>query len=366
MEQTETSNNSVLPYFPNLDGLRFFGFLVVFCSHGIIGTTGLFTEFNYRAAVGLDMFFVMSAFLITYRLIKEKEQSGIISLKRFFWRRSLRVWPLYFAMVFFGYGLHALMKHWGQNLEELPPIWTFLTFTMNFWIVQHGESFLFFMVILWSVCLEEQFYLLIGFFMRFLEQLLLPFSLVLIFGSLLFRYTHQNESLQMMFNSVSLAGSFGMGIFAAWAYHRYQHVWTDALGDSKKFWVFIYLLFLFNFLFYPALYENKPWGFLDRPILWVFMSVLIVGQCLPVRTFLPMGASSIVRYLGKISYGLYVFHGAVISAFLLLPFAFESLGLYHLVLRPVLILGVTILFASLSFHYFERPFLRLKVRLSGV
>ena len=366
MEQTEPSNNSVLPYFPNLYGLRFFGFLVVFCSHGIIGTTGLFTEFNYRAAVGLDMFFVMSAFLITYRLIKEKEQSGAISLRRFFWRRSLRVWPLYFAMVFFGYGLHALMKHWGQNLEELPPIWTFLTFTMNFWIVQHGESFLFFMVILWSVCLEEQFYLLIGFFMRFLEQLLLPFSMVLIFGSLLFRYTHQNESLQMMFNSVSLAGSFGMGIFAAWAYHRYQHVWTDALGDSKKFWVFIYLLFLFNFLFYPVLYENKPWGFLDRPILWVFMSVLIVGQCLPVRTFLPMGASSIVRYLGKISYGLYVFHGAVISAFLLIPFAFESHGLYHLVLRPVLILGVTILFASLSFHYFERPFLRLKVRLSGV
>jgi len=324
MEQTEPSNNSVLPYFPNLDGLRFFGFLVVFCSHGIIGTTGLFTEFNYRAAVGLDMFFVMSAFLITFRLIKEKEQSGAISLRRFFWRRSLRVWPLYFAMVFFGYGLHALMKHWGQNLEELPPIWTFLTFTMNFWIVQNGESFLFFMIILWSVCLEEQFYLLIGFFMRFLERLLLPFSIVLIVA------------------------------------------WKDALGNRKTFWVFVYILFLINFLLYPVLYENKSWGFVDRPILWVFMAVMIVGQCLPVRTFLPMGASSIVRYLGKISYGLYVFHGAVISAFLMLPLAFESFGLYHLVLRPILILGVTILIASISYKYFERPFLRLKAKLSGV
>jgi peptidoglycan/LPS O-acetylase OafA/YrhL len=366
MEQTEPSNNSVLPYFPNLDGLRFFGFLVVFCSHGIIGTTGLFTEFNYRAAVGLDMFFVMSAFLITFRLIKEKEQSGAISLRRFFWRRSLRVWPLYFAMVFFGYGLHALMKHWGQNLEELPPIWTFLTFTMNFWIVQNGESFLFFMIILWSVCLEEQFYLLIGFFMRFLEPLLLPFSILLILGSLWFRYTHQNESLQMMYNSISLAGSFGMGVLAAWTYHRYQHAWKDTLGNRKTFWIFVYILFLINFLLYPVLYENKSWGFVDRPILWVFMAVMIVGQCLPGKTFLPMGASAAFRYLGKISYGLYVFHGAVISAFLMLPLAFESFGLYHLVLRPILILGVTILIASISYKYFERPFLRLKAKLSGV
>ncbi len=366
MEQTETSNNSALPYFPNLDGLRFFGFLVVFCSHGIIGTTGLFTEFNYRASVGLDMFFVMSAFLITFRLIKEKEQLGTISLRRFFWRRSLRVWPLYFAMVFFGYGLHAYLKHLGQNLEELPPIWTFLTFTMNFWVVENGESFLFFMVILWSVCLEEQFYLLIGFFMRYLERMLLPFSILLIMGSMLFRYTHQKESLQMMYNSISLAGSFGMGIFAAWTYQRFQHTWVSALGNRKTFWIFVYLLFLTNFLLYPVLYDNKPWGYVDRPVLWVFMAVIIVGQCLPIKTFMPMGAYPVFRYLGKISYGLYVFHGAVISAFLMLPFAFEPNGLYHLVFRPILILGVTILVASSSYNYFERPFLRLKARLSGV
>lgn len=365
MQRKEPVNTQSLPYFPNLDGLRFFGFLIVFCSHGFIGTTGLFTQFNYRAAVGLDLFFVMSAFLITHILLLEKDRNGTISLRRFFYRRSLRVWPLYFAMVFAGFGFHAFWSSIGHSLEELPPLWTFLTFTMNFWILENGESFLFFMIFLWSVCLEEQFYAVLGVIMRFANRYLVPISCLLIACSIVFRFLYQDEKLQMMYNSLSLGGSFGVGMLTAWAYHRYHAVWSMAYANSRGFWLLVYLLFFLHLIFFSWLYDARPWAFIDRPILWIFMAIIIVGQCLPGKTFLPMGKSEIIRYLGKISYGLYVFHGVFISAFLILPIDFEPLGWYHVVIRPLLILACTILLAAFSYRYFERPFLLWKSRLQG-
>lgn len=366
MQRTETPQNASLPYFPNLDGLRFFGFLIVFFSHGYIGTTGLFTAYNYQAAAGLDLFFVMSAFLITYRLIKENEFYGRISLRRFIYRRSLRVWPLYFAVVFFGFGTHAILQSAGGELEPLPPLWTFLTFTMNFWVVNHGEAFLFFLVFLWSVCLEEQFYAMLGLLMRFVHSMLIPIAVLLIIGSAWYRFQHQSESLQLMYHSCSLMGSFGFGILAAWLYHRHGTWLFNKLEQRSLVWMMLYLIFLLHMVFYSAIYDDASWSFLGRLVMWLLMSCIIIGQCAPHKPFLPMGRFASLRYLGKISYGLYVFHGIFILLFLQLPFSFESNGWYHLLIRPVLILVFTILASAISYRYFERPFLQLKSKLNGL
>jgi len=366
MQRSENVQPSSLPYFPNLDGLRFIGFLIVFFSHGYIGTTGLFTEYNYQAAAGLDLFFVMSAFLITYRLIREYEIHGRIGLRKFVYRRSLRVWPLYFAVVFFGFGLHAFLQSDGNDLEPLPPLWTFLTFTMNFWIAQHGEAFLFFLVFLWSVCLEEQFYAVLGLLMRYFYFLLVPAALILIVGSVVFRYYHQTESLQLMYNSMSLMGSFGFGILLAWIYHKHGHSLFKHLDKHHYLWSIVYVLFFANMYFYNQLYADASWSYLDRLVIWVFMSLIILGQCAPNKQFLPMGRFASFRYLGKISYGLYVYHGIFILLFLQLPIVFEPNGWYHLLFRPLLILGCTIMVSAISYQYFEKPFLQWKSKLSGL
>jgi len=364
MQQPKPYDFSAVPYFPNLDGLRFISFMIVFFSHGIVGTTGMLRDYNYLAFTGLDFFFVLSAFLITHRLLSEKQLKGAISLRRFFYRRCLRVWPLYFLTVSVGFALYFFSSKFGIDLAPLPPFWTFLTFTVNFWMVEHGTAFLFFMVFLWSICLEEQFYVILGLLMRYASKWLLPLALLLVASSLCFRFIYQDQSLKLLYHSISLAGSFGMGIITAWVSFRFESRICSMFADHRLFWCFFYFLFLANLVLFPVIYRNYPLNVLDRPILWVLMSFVIIDQCVPKKTFLPMGRWHVFRYLGKISYGMYIFHGVFILLVLQLPFSFESKDAYHLFLRPIIIFALTVLAASISFRFFEKPFLKLKSKLS--
>src|ERR1700722_6435581 len=83
-------------YRPELDALRFFAFLGVLLHHGP-KPQGFLTVVSDAGSFGLLMFFLLSAYLITELLFREREQTGTISWKHFFVRRALRIWPLYYA-----------------------------------------------------------------------------------------------------------------------------------------------------------------------------------------------------------------------------------------------------------------------------
>ena len=134
-------------YFQNLDGLRFFCFLTVFFYHGFhtesaaVKDSGLYQFFKWGIAengfLGVNFFFVLSGFLITYLLIKEKELNGKINIIHFWFRRILRIWPLYFICVFVGFGLFPFAKTMmGGVSTESANIWYYLTFTNNFDFIQ--------------------------------------------------------------------------------------------------------------------------------------------------------------------------------------------------------------------------------------
>src|SRR5690348_9426031 len=109
-QQAESMQQTLSPakakiFFPNLDGLRFFSFLVVFLYHGHLSIfsylkdsqpkTYAAIEFLFQHGnLGVNFFFVLSGFLITYLLIKEKEFTGTIHVQNFYIRRILRIWPL--------------------------------------------------------------------------------------------------------------------------------------------------------------------------------------------------------------------------------------------------------------------------------
>src|SRR6187402_557963 len=107
-------------FFPNLDGLRFICFFFVFMVHSFVtddvsinnNPVHIFLKQYLFAGgqLGVNMFFVLSGFLITYLLLSEKEISGKINIKNFYIRRVLRIWPLYFFCVFFGFILFPLFK----------------------------------------------------------------------------------------------------------------------------------------------------------------------------------------------------------------------------------------------------------------
>ncbi len=145
-------------YRPGLDILRALAFLLVFVAHGLVAELDKSTQLGAigRAGeFGVCVFFFLSSYLITELLLREKRETGTIHIPAFYVRRILRIWPLYFAMIGVGsfYGLfspaHSVSLAWGAALM--------LLFT-NWYTAGHGypPGFLF---PLWSISLEEQFYL---------------------------------------------------------------------------------------------------------------------------------------------------------------------------------------------------------------
>jgi peptidoglycan/LPS O-acetylase OafA/YrhL len=144
---------------PSLDGLRAVSIILVIASHAIQGTHSfVFRLFFLHSDLGVRVFFIISGFLITSLLLRERAETGRISLPLFYIRRTLRILPPFVLFV----GVVAIFNAFG--IIQVPPgNWIYaLTYTMNFdthapWVLGH----------LWSLSVEEQFYLLWPLVMRF-------------------------------------------------------------------------------------------------------------------------------------------------------------------------------------------------------
>lgn len=117
-------------YRPELNLLRFIAFSMVFVTH-VAG----FSVFLYAGFFGVPIFFVLSAFLITELLQREKQQVGKISIYNFYIRRILRIWPLYFAALAFGF-LFVLPVASRYNLS-VKELLFYLFFIGNWWTAFH-------------------------------------------------------------------------------------------------------------------------------------------------------------------------------------------------------------------------------------
>ena len=98
-------------YFPELDGMRFIAFLLVYCFHGgvpplvfahLVGST-VANALRSNGGYGVQLFFILSGYLITTLLLREEARYGRIALRAFWIRRILRIWPLYYLIVFIGF-----------------------------------------------------------------------------------------------------------------------------------------------------------------------------------------------------------------------------------------------------------------------
>lgn len=136
-----------------LDHLRALAILMVMVHHYRVGLPSWLNPVSDIGWTGVDLFFVLSGYLIGYQLLKEMKNTGDISLKRFYLKRFFRIIPVYIVVLIVYYALRDYKEGSG-----MPPLWKFLTFTQNFGLdVLHGKSFSH----AWSLCIEEQFYLLL-------------------------------------------------------------------------------------------------------------------------------------------------------------------------------------------------------------
>ena len=148
-------NSNIPSKFYGLDHLRAFAILYVFLFHYTnlsLGEPEWLTPLTKFGWTGVDLFFVLSGFLISSQLFSQVNRGEKISLRVYFTKRSLRIFPLYFAVV----TIYFCFPFFRET-ETLPPVWKFLTFTQNIGLDQRNEGTF---SHAWSLCVEEQFYFL--------------------------------------------------------------------------------------------------------------------------------------------------------------------------------------------------------------
>ncbi|MFL5354224.1 acyltransferase family protein [Archangium sp.] len=336
-------------FFAGLDGLRCLSIVSVVAYH-VMGHQSVAS----RGYLGVSLFFAISGFLITTLLLRERDKVGHISVRGFFARRALRIFPLYYAVL----GLYALLVAFtekdaatrGEFFQHLP---SFLTYTSN-WFVPRAPDKRVIFYFAWSLATEEQFYLVWPLVMGLARRAWVPVAfmgglLAVALGAPLAVSAGWLEAGALgtrMLTSVSV--SICLGCLAAHAAHSpsgFGRLYR-VLGQSWSVPLFAVLLAG------AALWRGCP-SWLSSLV----MTALVVATCIRERQPLSsLFSHAWVRYVGTVSYGVYLLHMLVLNA---VRRAVPGQGVaVHLVLT----LAVSVLAATLSHRYFERWFLQLKDR----
>lgn len=314
--------------------------------------------------LGVNFFFVLSGFLITYLLIKEKKANNNIHIVNFWIRRILRIWPLYFACVFYGFIIFPYTKILAGGVpSETANFWYYLGFISNFDYIQKGLPDAKGLGVLWSVAIEEQFYLawpvILSFFRvkRFWVPLLFILS-----GSLVFRAVNDVPILHEM-HTLSCIGDMALGGLGAWLILESASFKNKIQQLPRWSILIIYAAFVVVFLFRDELLlSSYTLRVIERLIISSLMLLIILEQCYARHSFYKMGNLKLPTRLGVITYGLYCLHFITISLTLgLTKLAGLNKNIWQVIfLETIMALVITVGVSVLSYRILEKPFLRLK------
>jgi len=361
-------------HFPNLNALRFIAASAVIVHHielakSVFGLPNIadLPAIPAIGPLGVVLFFVLSGFLITYLLFVEKSTTGRISAGRFYIRRILRIWPLYYLVVTLGLfvlpriaSLHPFAgRISGDFIASIVMMYGFLP---NVALVLYPPIPLISQA--WSVGSEEQFYLIWPWIIRRSRGTYRPLiATIAIYGVLLVIMFFARR----WFNSTlvrALAGLLGtlsidcmaIGGIAAVAYLRRERFLSIVFDRRLQLVVYVVLLVMLA----------KGFTLPDRLHYHIYaplFAFVILNLACNERTIISLEAAPL-NYLGKISYGLYMYHGFAIAI------TFKVLSLWHMeravVLQYVGTFATTIVAAAISYHAIEYPILRKKYAFSSV
>lgn len=364
-------------FFENLDALRFICFLMVFLFHSFhtqipaISNHAVYQFVTHtlfgNGNLGVNFFFVLSGFLITYLLLEEKRLNGRVNIRYFYVRRILRIWPLYFACVFFGFVIFPYLKSLlGQVPNETANPWAYLFFVSNFDLIKSGLPDASMLGVLWSVAIEEQFYLFWPLFIGLVPTKRLPvlFGVILVL-SLVFRALFP-QPLYLEYHTLSCIGDMTIGAIGAYAVLLLAGFKQYIANLSKRNWLALYLLVVFIVLFRHLGYNYPLWLPFERVAVACVFLLVILEQNYAQHSLFKLKRFKCISHLGKISYGLYCLHFLGILIMLqisnLLQINQYLWGV--LLVETIIALFLTIIVSEISFHYLEKPFLALKKRFA--
>lgn len=360
-------------YIAGINGLRAIAAIAVLLSH-VTGNWGVFK----LGWIGVDLFFVISGFLITKILVENRNANNYF--KAFYSRRAIRILPIYFIVVFPLVAFHL----WRNIVPVYVPLSYFVyfqnSFSMNYgWLQGLGHT--------WTLAIEEQFYIFFPLALYFVKRKYLLFffvsaialivglrfyfyfehysayyvsiftiarmdgffigGLIALIGSIPFRLSF--KSWNLIFNSTSIFSLFSLSLLMLYFGNRADGIWNkfflgfdnfkavsnylSSLGHLK----YTLLSLLFAAILGKVVYQTS--SFSEKLVAWL------------ERPFL--------RKLGEMSYGIYLYHYVYVS-FFRYAFQLNEADILPRILMILFIIAATYFTALLSFKYIETPFFRLR------
>lgn len=371
-------------FFPGLNGLRFFAAFAVILTHLELlkdqqHLKNLWDHpfFFYAGGLGVYFFFVLSGFLITYLLLKERESTGTISIKDFYLRRIFRIWPLYYALV-----LLAFFVFPQFDFIKIP--WLEKHFETDFWL-----KFFFYCIMLpnlamamypaiphagqtWSIGVEEQFYLIWPVLMRFsrnIMRMLVVFTILIIgLKGVVWVMAKQWPDLSWMpalkkFVAMIKFESMSIGAIGAWLLYTGSTFWL------RLAWHRLTQLISYAGIFLLMFFTPESLQDFNHLVYSGFFLIIILNVCSNPNSFFKL-THPLIDYLGKISYGIYMIHMVVVVFFVqVFKYLYPDwdgtgwgINLAYYSVSIVVSLGLS----ALSYEFFEKRFIRMKDKFSKV
>lgn len=366
--------------FENLDAIRFFCFLSVFFFHSFHTEVSAIKENSFyqfikidvfgNGNIGVNFFFVLSGFLITYLLIEEKKINGQINLLYFWFRRILRIWPLFYACVFFGFYIFPILKEaFGQTSNESASIYYYIAFLSNFDLINKGLPDASVLGVLWSIAIEEQFYFAwpILLYIFPVRRYWILFMIIITL-SIVFRGVYDNP-IWHEYHTLSCMGDLAIGAMGAWLIHEKSGV-KRWIADFRKYQlVLIYALFILIFFFRAEILQSNYYiRSIERSLVAIVAVFIILEQNYARNSFIKFSRFKFASKLGVISYGLYCLHfiGILVAITLTSKLGWNTKLWQVLTLETGLAFVGTVIISLVSFHFWEKPFLKLKRKFSYI
>ena len=364
--------NSNKIYFPHLDVIRFVAAFMIVILHsfeyytGMMGKMGFLTNNNYTTytktgevivhfiesfGIAVDIFFLLSGFLITYILIEEKKRFNKINIKNFMIRRSLRIWPLYFLLI----AIAPFLVNW---LEDPDPDYIYNLFFLNNFHAIDTKEWTFPFAHFWSICIEEHFYLVWPFVIAFIPLKKLGYAFFLILLSsigyrLYVSFTMPDPTYVLFFNSFCRIDVLVIGSIGALFYSKKP--FTFKLNIFVRLALFLLLIIMLSYDLFSSFNPHFLAGFKKYFPISIIAVLLLDYNFNPTLKF-RLPEKSVFHYLGKISYGIYMYSNILLA--IIVKEIMKNYETTNMYIYFGLVVLLSILIPIISYELFEKVFLR--------
>jgi len=358
-------------YYPGLNELRALAILSILPGH-IEGIKEIFhLPFSYwypiPGKLAVILFFVISGFLITALLLKEKQHTNKIDLTKFYIKRILRIWPLYFFIILlsilvlnktdlFHMPMYSPVLYEKLDKTDIILLLLVMPNYINIVIPYATQT--------WSIGIEEQFYLFQPLIVKFIKQgwLLILFILIIIFlKEILYGFDLiKNITLVKIVRPwSSYFGSIAIGSLGAILCYTYPK-FVKTFIQNKILQISTILLLI---VFLIIIFFSQDEKIIDFRIYALIFLIIVINASTNQTSFYNLD-NKVLDYIGRISYGMYIYHIIAIVMAIKLSEYFSKIFITNQIVFNISVYLFSIFFtlciSIISYNYFERYFLNLK------